>query len=122
MIARALAADGDVAIFAHGHILRVLAARWIELPPERGASFALDTASISELGFERENRVIARWNDLAVSSTSSGAWSEGFGPLRKLRSMPHFDEPLGDRRREQGGVDPQPQLLVEVARRGSPTR
>jgi broad specificity phosphatase PhoE len=62
VIARALAADGDVAIFAHGHILRVLAARWIELPPERGASFALDTASLSELGFERENRVISRWN------------------------------------------------------------
>jgi broad specificity phosphatase PhoE len=62
VIARALAADGDVALFAHGHILRILAARWLELPPERGASFALDTAALSELGFERENRVIARWN------------------------------------------------------------
>jgi broad specificity phosphatase PhoE len=62
VIARALAADGDVALFAHGHILRVLAARWLELPPERGASFALDTASLSELGFERENRVLRRWN------------------------------------------------------------
>ncbi len=62
VITRVLAADGDAAIFAHGHILRVLAARWIGLPPERGASFALATASISELGFERENRVIARWN------------------------------------------------------------
>jgi probable phosphoglycerate mutase len=62
VIARALRAGGDVAIFAHGHILRVLAARWLDLPPERGASFALGTASISQLGFERENRVIARWN------------------------------------------------------------
>jgi probable phosphoglycerate mutase len=62
VLARALAAGGDVAIFAHGHILRVLAARWIELPPERGANFALGTASLSELGFERENRVIERWN------------------------------------------------------------
>jgi probable phosphoglycerate mutase len=62
VITRALAAGGDVALFAHGHILRVLAARWIGLPPERGASLKLDTASISELGFERENRVIARWN------------------------------------------------------------
>jgi broad specificity phosphatase PhoE len=62
VLERALAADGDVALFAHGHILRVLAARWLELPPERGGSFALDTASLSELGFERENRVITRWN------------------------------------------------------------
>ena len=62
VIARALAADGDVALFAHGHILRVLAARWLELPPERGASFALHTATLSELGFERETRVIVRWN------------------------------------------------------------
>jgi broad specificity phosphatase PhoE len=62
VIARVLAAEGDVALFAHGHILRILAARWVGLPPERGAGFALDTASISELGFERETRVIARWN------------------------------------------------------------
>jgi broad specificity phosphatase PhoE len=62
VIERALAAGGDVAIFAHGHILRILAARWLELPPERGASFALDTAALSELGFERENRVLWRWN------------------------------------------------------------
>jgi probable phosphoglycerate mutase len=68
VIARALAADGDVALFAHGHILRILAARWLELPPERGRSFKLDTASISALGFEREERVLLYWN-----SASSGA-------------------------------------------------
>jgi probable phosphoglycerate mutase len=62
VIARVQRAGGDVAIFAHGHILRILAARWLDLSPERGASFALGTASISELGVERETRVIARWN------------------------------------------------------------
>ncbi len=62
VLARAAAADGDVALFAHGHILRVIGARWIELPPESGASLALDTAAVCELGFERETRVISRWN------------------------------------------------------------
>ena len=62
VLARAQAAGGDVLLFAHGHILRVLAARWLGLPPERGASFALGTATLSELGFERESRVLERWN------------------------------------------------------------
>jgi len=62
VIERVLACQGDVALFAHGHILRVLAARWLELPPARGGSLALGTASLSELGFEREQRVIWLWN------------------------------------------------------------
>jgi probable phosphoglycerate mutase len=56
-------AQGEVAIFSHGHILRVLASRWIALPPVDGALLALDTASISVLGWEREVRVLRRWND-----------------------------------------------------------
>jgi probable phosphoglycerate mutase len=63
VLARALAADGDVALFAHGHVLRVVAARWLELPAARGGSLALDTASLSELGFEREAHVLWLWND-----------------------------------------------------------
>ena len=53
---------GDVAIFAHGHILRILAACWINLPPITGRYLALDTATISVLGYERQTRVIRHWN------------------------------------------------------------
>ena len=63
VIERALAADGDVAVFAHGHLLRVLAARYIGLPACHGGNLALSTGSVSELGLERERRVISLWND-----------------------------------------------------------
>jgi broad specificity phosphatase PhoE len=64
VIARALAVEGnaDVALFAHGHILRVLATCWLGLPPEDGRLFALGTGAVSTLGYERETRVITRWN------------------------------------------------------------
>jgi broad specificity phosphatase PhoE len=62
VIARALGADGDVALFAHGHILRILASCWLGLPPKSARLFALSTASLSSLGYERETRVITRWN------------------------------------------------------------
>jgi broad specificity phosphatase PhoE len=62
LVAELKASDGDVAVFAHGHLLRVLAARWAELPPEAGARFWLATATISVLGFERETAGFRRWN------------------------------------------------------------
>jgi broad specificity phosphatase PhoE len=54
--------DGDVAVFAHGHVLRVLTARWLGLAPEAGALFKLDTGTLSALGHERETCVITQWN------------------------------------------------------------
>jgi probable phosphoglycerate mutase len=55
-------ASKSVALFAHAHILRILAARWIGLEAKGGALFALGTGSVSVLGFERETRVVAKWN------------------------------------------------------------
>ena len=62
VIKQALAVDGDVALFAHAHILRILTACWLGLPPDAGRLFALSTASVSVLGHERETRVISVWN------------------------------------------------------------
>lgn len=56
--------DGWVALFAHGHILRSLAGTWLGLGPAGGALLALDTARISVLGYERQQRVLLRWNSL----------------------------------------------------------
>jgi len=61
-LARLTGVEGDVALFAHGHVLRVLTARWLGLAPQAGALFALSTATLSALGYERETRVIRRWN------------------------------------------------------------
>jgi broad specificity phosphatase PhoE len=62
LIAELREGEGEVALFAHGHVLRVLTARWLEMEPERGASFSLSTATISVLGWEREVPVIELWN------------------------------------------------------------
>lgn len=63
IVQRCLHAPGDVALFAHGHVLRILAARWLGLPADVGRHLALDTATISTLSYEREERVISRWNE-----------------------------------------------------------
>lgn len=65
VIARSLAASpggGKVALFAHAHILRILAARWLTLAARQGSLFALGTGSVSVLGWERELRVVESWN------------------------------------------------------------
>ena len=59
---RPLLADGDVALVAHGHVLRVLTARWLGLEPALGRLFALDTGTVSALGTEHDRPVISAWN------------------------------------------------------------
>ena len=62
VIDRAMHADGDVLLFSHGHLLRILAAVWLGLSAAHGRLLALSTATISTLGFEHDRRVIIRWN------------------------------------------------------------
>jgi len=62
LIARTRAVDGDVALFAHGHLFRVFGARWIGLPVAAGRHFLLDTASVSVLSYYQGVAAVKRWN------------------------------------------------------------
>jgi broad specificity phosphatase PhoE len=62
VLAEVRSVDGDVLIFAHGHVLRVLAARWLGEPPEGGRHYALQTATVSVVGYEHADPVIRLWN------------------------------------------------------------
>jgi len=66
VIARVRAAEGHVALFAHGHIFRVFAARWLGLPAMAGCHFLLDTATLSILSYYRNLPAIRRWNAMLV--------------------------------------------------------
>jgi len=69
--ARASLADGPVVLVAHGHISRVIGARWIALAPQAGANLALGTAAPSVLGFQYDAPVIVHWN-LPNPATAEG--------------------------------------------------
>jgi broad specificity phosphatase PhoE len=77
VIARTRAVNGDVALFAHGHILRVLAARWIGLPASDGEHFLLDTGTVSVLGHYHTIPAIKIWNAPLVWSTNSAVEEHG---------------------------------------------
>lgn len=79
VIARARGATGNVALFAHGHILRVLAARWLGLTPSAGSHFMLSTATVSVLSTYHSVAAIKHWNAplLSTGPQVTGAPSEG---------------------------------------------
>ena len=62
VLERVAAVDGTALAFAHGHVLRVLTARWLEMDVAAGARFHLAPAGVGRLGWERETRVIEQWN------------------------------------------------------------
>jgi broad specificity phosphatase PhoE len=62
VVARARAAEGDIVLFAHGHVLRVLAARWLGLPVASGQHFLLDTGTLCVLGYYRDIPAVRIWN------------------------------------------------------------
>ncbi|HET9051746.1 MAG TPA: histidine phosphatase family protein [Candidatus Dormibacteraeota bacterium] len=78
VIAEVRATEGDVCLVAHGHLLRVLGARWLGYPPVDGCHLALDTATISVLGDEHGIACLLRWND--GSHLRAGAAAEARAP------------------------------------------
>ncbi|HXH80477.1 histidine phosphatase family protein [Nocardioides sp.] len=62
VVAKVRASSGRTLVFAHGHSLRALTARWLEQPVTDGRYFRLDTSTLSVLGYERETPVLLRWN------------------------------------------------------------
>lgn len=90
VIARIVKGPGDVAIFAHGHLLRVLAARWTEASPAFGARLALSTGAVCVLGYEHAARVLTRWNetgrDVRVDRDAAGRTEAGHSDNRAQAS------------------------------------
>jgi len=72
VIARVRAAEGRVVLFGHGHCLRVLAARWLGLPPTHGRHFLLDTATLNVLGYYRGVAALKHWNAPIDTQNSAG--------------------------------------------------
>jgi broad specificity phosphatase PhoE len=81
VIARARAVEGDVALFAHGHVLRVLAARWLGLPPGGGQHFLLDTGTLNVLGYYRGIPAVKAWNAPVLEDSPAGHREQHEAPV-----------------------------------------
>lgn len=71
---------GNVALFSHGHFLRVLAARWVGFPPQAGKHFLLGTSTLSILGYEHEYPAIKTWNGPLLTAACAVPWRHPHGP------------------------------------------
>jgi probable phosphoglycerate mutase len=78
--ARCRAAGGDVALFGHGHVLRVLPARWIGLPGGGGEHFLLDTGTLCVLGYYRDIPAVRTWNGSLADASAIPAEQSMRGP------------------------------------------
>jgi broad specificity phosphatase PhoE len=74
-IARIRAVDGHVAVFAHGHLLRVFVSRWLGQDPSFGRFFALDTSTLSVLGFDKTIPLLKTWNGPLITAACAVPWS-----------------------------------------------
>jgi len=85
VIARIRAAQGDVAVFAHGHVLRVFAARWLTLPASAGSHFMLETATLCVLSSYHGVPAVRRWNAPLLSRPRADAAQPSQTPRENLR-------------------------------------
>jgi broad specificity phosphatase PhoE len=74
VVAKLQSIDGNVAIFSHGHFLRVLVSRWIGLSADYGSRFLLGTSTLSILGYENEVPVIKTWNGPLITAACAIPW------------------------------------------------
>jgi broad specificity phosphatase PhoE len=74
IVAKLRSIDGNVAIFSHGHFLRVLVCRWIDLSPDHGSRLLLGTSTLSILGYENEAPVIKTWNGPLITAACAIPW------------------------------------------------
>jgi broad specificity phosphatase PhoE len=74
VVARLRSISGNVAIFSHGHFLRILVSRWIGLPADHGSRFLLGTSTLSILGYENEVPVIKTWNGPLITAACAIPW------------------------------------------------